>query len=117
MGLVLQNDTWKLQPDGWEETYSIDFADYNSSGEMATDDTISINGVTWTATADRGTVEVSPGSGLLIVAGSSSDMWGGNFYIPRLTADVSDMIPSLNAQDVICMQWVQSYPEAVPAAN
>ena len=118
MGLVLQNDTWTLQSDGWEETYSIDFGDYDSDGAMSSDDTIDINGVTWTAGGDGyGTIEVQPGVGLDIIAGSSSDMYGGTFNIPRLTADVSDMVPNLSAGDVICMQWVQSYPDGLPAAS
>jgi hypothetical protein len=103
---------------GWEETYAIDFGDYDSSGAMSNDDTIDINGVTWTADGTGyGTIEVQPGVGLDIIAGSSSDMYSGTFNIPRLTADVSDMVPNLDAQDVICMQWVQSYPDGLPAAN
>ena len=102
---------------GWEETYSIDFADYDSDGNMSDDDTISINGVTWTADVVNGTIEVKPDHGLLIVAGSSSDMFGGTFAVPHFSADVSDLVPNLSARDVVCMQWVQSYPEALPAAN
>ena len=118
MGLVLQNDTWTLQSDGWEETYSVDFGDYDSSGAMSDDDTININGVTWTAAGTGyGTIEVQPGVGLDIIAGHGSDMYGATINIPRLTADVSDMIPNLSARDIICMQWIQSYPDGIPAAN
>ena len=102
---------------GWEETYSIDFADYDSSGEMSDDDTISINGVTWTADVVNGTIEVKPDHGLLIVAGSSSDMFGSTFAVPRFSADVSDLVPNLSTRDVVCMQWIQSYPEDIPTAN
>tara|TARA_R110000824_G_scaffold172132_1_gene349908 strand:+ start:864 stop:1658 length:795 start_codon:yes stop_codon:yes gene_type:complete len=118
MGLVLQNDTWTLQADGWEEVYSVDFADYTTGGVMSDSDTIEINGVTWTADGSGyGSVEVSPSSGLLITAGSNSDMYSSNFNIPRLYADVSDLVPDLSTRDVICMQWVQTYPEALPAAS
>ena len=118
MGLVLQNDTWTLQADGWEEVHSIDFADYTSGGVMSDSDTIDINGVTWTADgSSHGSVEVSPSSGLLITAGANSDMYSSNFNIPRLYADVSDLVPDLSTRDVICMQWVQTYPEALPAAS
>jgi hypothetical protein len=118
MGLVLQNDIWTLQSDGWEETYSINFADFDSGGTISDDDTIDINGVTWTADGTSyGTVEIQPGVGLDIIAGSNSDIYGSTFRVPCLTADVSDMVPNLSAQDVICMQWVQSYPDGIPAAN
>ena len=31
---------------GWELTYEVNFGDYNSSGDMSDEDTITINGVT-----------------------------------------------------------------------
>ncbi len=102
---------------GWELTYEVDFGDYNSGGNMSDDDTITIDGVTWTAGITNGTLEVKPANGILMTPGGSSDWFSGGPACPLLYADLNDLIPNLSAEDTICVQWIQDYPDGIPANN
>jgi len=94
---------------GWEEVYSIDFSKAGNSGDLDTGDTYVINGITWQANKDYGTVEVKSGTGLILTPAASSDFWSGGPQVPFLSASVPEMIPDLNQNDVLCMQWVVDF--------
>ena len=102
---------------GWELTYEVDFGNYNSGGNMADTDTIVIDGVTWTAGILNGTLEVKPTDGILMTPAAGSDWFSGGRACPVLSADLADLIPNLSAEDTICVQWIQSYPDGIPANN
>jgi len=103
---------------GWELTYEVKFGDYNSGGNMSDEDTITIDGVTWNALIDNGTLEVKPANGILITPAGSSDWFSSTGRVcPVLYADLKDMVPNLSAEDIVCVQWIQDYPEGIPANN
>ena len=103
---------------GWELTYEVNFGDYNSSGDMSDEDTITINGVTWTAAINNGTLEVKPVNGILITPAASSDWFSSTGRVcPVLSANLNALVPNLSAEDTICVQWIQDYPDGIPANN
>ena len=103
---------------GWELTYEVDFGDYNSGGNMSDEGTITIDGVTWNALIDNGTLEVKPANGILITPAGSSDWFSSSGRVcPVLYADLKDMVPNLSAEDIVCVQWIQDYPVGIPANN
>ena len=104
---------------GWNEMYSINFAEQPNSGEMDTGDTVSIDGTTWTAdingqTGDPGTsygtVAVVGGAGLEIVAAAGSDIFNVNTNVPFLSASVSDILGGTPEKgDILCVQTIVEY--------
>ncbi len=106
-----------IEYNGWELTYEVDFGDYNSGGTMSDTDTIVIDGVTWTAGITNGTLEVDPNDGIVITPAAGSDWFSGGRSCPVLTADLADLVPNLSAEDIVCVQWIQDYPDGLPANN
>ena len=103
---------------GWELTHEVDFGDYDSSGNISDEGTISMNGVTWTASITNGSLEVKPASGgILITPTGGSDWFTSGLACPAIYANLNTMVPNLSAEDVICIQWIQTYPDGIPANN
>lgn len=99
----------EIEYTGWEEVYSIDFSEADNSGDLATAATAIVDGVTWTANKQNGTVEIVNGKGLVITPAVSSDLYGTSTACPFLSASVLDMVSDLGQTDVLCMQWVIDY--------
>jgi len=130
MGLVLESDTWKLQSDAdWYVEYTVDFTT-QSSAAIAHNETFSLgaqtgdgSAATWTAEEDDtgdtddaiGTLEWVAGSGLKVTPATGTNTWNQGLDSPCLTVALSDCIPNLTSQDVICVQAFTAEPVTLAA--
>ena len=130
MGLVLENDTWKLQSDAdWYVEYTVDFTT-QSSAAIAHNETFSLgaqtgdgSAATWTAEEDDsgdsndslGTLDWVAGSGLKVTPATGTNTWNQGLDSPCLTVALSDCIPNLTSRDVICVQAFTAEPVTLAA--
>jgi len=116
-------------PDDWYEEYSVDFTT-QSSAAIAHNETFSLGTrnadgatATWTAEEDDtgdtddaiGTLEWVAGSGLKVTPATGTNTWNEGLDSPCLTVALTDCIPNLTSQDVICVQAFTEEPVTIAA--
>ena len=115
--------------DAWYVEYEFDFTT-QSSGSIADNAVIELGArnadgqaVNWTAEEDDdddpaaaiGTLEWVSGSGLKITPAAGTNTWSAGLDSPCLTVALTDCIPNLTSQDVICVQVFTEEPVTIAA--